>query len=576
MDDHPAAVGINKAALTIISSNISKAFTVFKQSEECDGCPLLKNVTIGPQAPPHTLLVDTKFPTRLVLMWHKTFDQVCNTSLNQKFDENQNYTLSVQNDTGIITCSYDSTTTGQDPYMPILWATLFYLGLSMFWVLGKALYRFNFFRSPDAERLIISDLGSPDDPNLVYHLSVSTESASPLHAANTARRRLRSLDTFRGIALVLMIFVNYGGGKYWFFAHSTWNGLTFADLVFPWFMWIMGVSLALSVHSLLRRATPKLQIFWKISKRSAILFVLGLVVNTIDGYHFGTLRVMGVLQRFAVVYFIVATLEVCLARMNDTHLVTWWACIRDILVYWPQWIFMALVVAIHTFITFFLPVPGCPRGYLGPGGRHDNGKYFNCTGGAAGYVDRVILSPQHMYPHPTCKKIYDTDMPYDPEGLLGILTSTFLVFLGLQGGKILIFYVDHKARLQRWMLWALITGVAGIALCEASKNDGWIPLNKNLWSLSFILIMAGTSFILLSLCYIMVDVKHWWSGAPFFYPGMNPIVLYVGHEAMKGVFPWGWSGCASHGCFFGLALWGTSLWVIIAFGLYRNKWFIAV
>ena len=84
-----------------------------------------------------------------------------------------------------------------------------------------------------------------------------------------------------------------------------------------------------------------------------------------------------------------------------------------------QWILMLLVLALHSYLTFLLPVPGCPSGYLGPGGLQNEGQYRNCTGGSARYIDIKIFGREHIYQHPTAKIIYDTTEPFDPEGFLG-------------------------------------------------------------------------------------------------------------------------------------------------------------
>ncbi|KAH3719674.1 hypothetical protein DPMN_062528 [Dreissena polymorpha] len=94
------------------------------------------------------------------------------------------------------------------------------------------------------------------------------------------RQRLHSLDTFRGLSLLMMIFINYGGGGYWFFDHPPWNGITIADLVFPWFVFIMGVSMNFSFRSMLKRRKSRAAILWKVVRRSALLFAFGIVLNT--------------------------------------------------------------------------------------------------------------------------------------------------------------------------------------------------------------------------------------------------------------------------------------------------------
>ena len=117
------------------------------------------------------------------------------------------------------------------------------------------------------------------------------------------KQRLRSLDTFRGLCLVIMIFVNYGGGGYWFFSHSRWHGLTVADLVMPWFMFMMGVSFTFSLKSLDRRGSSKRQMMMKVVSRCIKLFVIGLfLINQSDSWN--GIRLPGVLQRFAICYLV--------------------------------------------------------------------------------------------------------------------------------------------------------------------------------------------------------------------------------------------------------------------------------
>ena len=126
-------------------------------------------------------------------------------------------------------------------------------------------------------------------------------------------RRVRSLDAFRGLSITIMIFVNYGGGSYYFFNHSPWNGLTVADLVFPWFVWIMGVSLVISTQSQLRNSVPRRRIVLRVIKRSIILVFLGLIINSEGGHNdLKTFRLPGVLQRFGLTYIIVGCTEALL------------------------------------------------------------------------------------------------------------------------------------------------------------------------------------------------------------------------------------------------------------------------
>lgn len=88
-----------------------------------------------------------------------------------------------------------------------------------------------------------------------------------------------------------------------------------------------------------------------------------------------------------------------------------------------QWLVILTLTVMHTLLTFLLPVPDCPTGYLGPGGLHNHSSSPNCTGGAAGYLDRIVFGEQHIYQHPTCQPVYKTVTPYDPEGRLKLSSS---------------------------------------------------------------------------------------------------------------------------------------------------------
>lgn len=120
-------------------------------------------------------------------------------------------------------------------------------------------------------------------------------------------------------------------------------------------------------------------------------------------------------------------------------------------------------------------------GYLGPAGLHNNNAYPpHCVGGAAGYVDRLIFGIHHVHNRPTSKNVYGSGA-FDPEGMLGILTSILHIWLGVQTGTILLAYKDVMSRVWRFVVWSLICGVGGLVLCGGYVNQGLIPVNKNLW-----------------------------------------------------------------------------------------------
>ena len=285
--------------------------------------------------------------------------------------------------------------------------------------------------------------------------------------------------------------------------------------------------MVISIQSQLRNSKSRLQIGLNVGRRAATLFFLGLVINSIGAGHndLRSLRIPGVLQRFGITYLIVGLLQAAFAQrelpsLNQDHLdqntIPWWWQIRDIKACFCQWIVMLAVAAFHACLTFLLPIPGCPSGYLGPGGLHMHGNFSNCTGGAARYIDISLFGENHIYKvissrlrpttflvdvacfqNPSAKYIYDTKESFDPEGFLGSLTAAFLVFLGVQCGYTLLLFSDWVPRIKRWLIWALILGTLAGGLCGFSKEDGAVPINKNLWSLSFTLALAAMAFFLL-------------------------------------------------------------------------------
>lgn len=500
------------------------------------------------------------------------------------FGEQGNYSLWVKNlnDSSVVNCSIVIDADPINSYIPILVAFLIFAGMALFFAIGRTILGLDavkglLFRiggTMETERLINSELGSPG--------RTVTVTDNILPPPPSPSKRLRSLDTFRGISLVIMVFVNYGGGRYWFFRHESWNGLTVADLVFPWFVFIMGTSIALSINSLLRAGSTRCSLLKKIVWRSLQLFTIGVLIinpNYCQGpLTWDNLRIPGVLQRLAFSYLVVACLDLLVARANLDIITTdaWWSPCLDILLYWPAWLCVLLLEIVWLALTFALPVPGCPTGYLGPGGIGDMGLFANCTGGAAGFIDRWLLGVNHIYQTPSSRVIYATHMPYDPEGVLGSINSVLIAFLGLQAGKIILHYRDfHTSIISRFLIWGLALGIISAVLTQCSTDHGFIPVNKNLWSLSYVTTLACFAYVLLVFVYYTVDVRRWWSGAPFYYPGMNSILVYVGHEVFQAYFPFRWRmvNTQSHTEHLTQNLVATSCWVFISYVLYRKKIF---
>ncbi|XP_055915706.1 heparan-alpha-glucosaminide N-acetyltransferase [Eupeodes corollae] len=384
------------------------------------------------------------------------------------------------------------------------------------------------------------------------------------------KKRMRSLDAFRGLVMVLMIFVNSGGGGYWWIEHAPWNGLHLADIVFPCFLWIMGVCIPFSIKSQLSRGTTKLSICKKIIWRSVKMFLIGVCLNSINGPQLEDLRIMGVLQRFGIAFLVVGILHTIFFKTENVMPQSGLKrSIFDLILLKEQLISAVVLIVISLGITFGINAPGCPRGYLGPGGKYMNASNPNCIGGIVGFIDLKILGESHIYQHPTAKYLYDSKA-FDPEGVFGCLLTIVQVFFGVICGTILTTHVHWIARIKRWLVWSILLGLLGGILCLFSKENGLIPINKNLWSLSFVLVTSSLAFLLLVILYYTIDVREIWSGFPFAECGMNAIVLYVGHTVFHKMLPWHWTVGPMNTHFMLLlkCIWNTVLWVGIA--LYLN------
>ncbi|XP_018335503.1 heparan-alpha-glucosaminide N-acetyltransferase [Agrilus planipennis] len=550
-----------------VNNFLSQNIEIFGQYAECTKCDFQKLAEVFPNSTAN-ILVNTKYPMLTAFKVNNTLNCVSSNL----YYEHYRYEWNV---TDLNTCGIKIKVPADNAYLPVLTAMIILFLFGTIWYMIKCIYKCTKHLSLVRRYVpwsteIQTDLGTPrnDGMPLVVERLPPPVKKHPY--------RVKSIDVFRGLSIILMIFVNYGGGKYSFFEHSPWNGLTVADLVFPWFLWIMGVSMMISMDKKLREGAPCRQLFNNICWRSLILILIGLVLNSHGrNVPISQLRFPGVLQRIGVTYFIVASLELCTCKRTSAEFGRLWI-VQDLLVSWHHWLVMIAFVIIHTSITFALNVPGCGKGYLGPGGLDQHGKYFNCTGGAAGYLDRLFFG-NHMYHTPTCHKLYETVQYFDPEGILGTLTATLTVYLGAHAGRILLAYNGFKERVIRWCIWGILTGLMGGWLSNFSKNDGVIPVNKNLWSLSFVLVTASFAFFLEAFLFVVVDVTRKWGGRPFFYPGMNALILYIGHVVFKNTFPFSWiPTVATHGAYLGMNLWGTALWVVVAIVMYKRNIFVSV
>lgn len=302
-----------------------------------------------------------------------------------------------------------------------------------------------------------------------------------INSANKSSRLL-SLDVFRGITIALMILVNSPTNYAWL-NHSDWNGCTLADLVFPFFLFILGVSLVYFLSKSLAEGLSYNLLISKILKRTIIIFVIGLFINAFPfHFHLTTIRIFGVLQRIAICYFC-ATLLFLTTR--------------------PQ---TQAVIVIVLLIGYWLMMTIIPVPYYGANN-------LTQIGNLAAYIDRSIFSSAHLY-----EKIFD------PEGLLSTLPAIATTLLGNLTG---VWLLSHH-NLQKKFQVMIITGIIAL-IC------GWFwglsfPINKDLWTSSYVLWTGGLALLLLAFCYWLIEIKELkkWS-KPFEILGLNALAVYFLH-----------------------------------------------
>lgn len=550
----------------------SKILDVYMQSADCYQCSLIWLMTVHPGSTNQTL-VSTVGETILKFINNGT--SVVRFGFGQH--GRYNYTADDTSERFIVD------TPPEDAYAPLkieFWVLFIILTL---WSVGActSYYLSSFrwiFQTNFIQRELLNDIGpsseSTSDPVPLLSADQGRNSVS-----NTRSGRINFIDAFRGITITLMLFVNYGGGKYWFFMHAPWNGMTIADIVFPSFAFVMGMSLLLSISSLYRITNSRKKVILKVFLRSIVLICLGIMKNSVNKDNLLQLRVLGVLQRLGLAYLIIGTIEALCVQMHFSRMVTGrLAVFQEGLCSCGafQWMFSLMLLVIHTSITFQLSVPGCPKGYLGPGGLHMNRTVRHCTGGAAGFIDRIMFTPDHMYRQSV--PLYHSEVRFDPEGMLGVLTTAFTVFLGVCAIRLYVNCRSPKKLMVRWIILSLLCGFFAGQLCNWSKEDGLIPINKKLWSLSFTLAAASIAFLVICFLYFIIDYMKLWNGSPFKEVGKNALLLYLLSELLKNTFPWRFTpiNLTTHTESLLMDTWSTCLWIIIAVILARNEIFIAI
>ncbi|HKG15052.1 MAG TPA: heparan-alpha-glucosaminide N-acetyltransferase domain-containing protein [Pyrinomonadaceae bacterium] len=306
------------------------------------------------------------------------------------------------------------------------------------------------------------------------------------HRGTAATGRMLSLDAFRGITIAGMILVNNPGSWEHIYSpleHAAWHGWTPTDLVFPFFLFIVGVSITLSLARRAEDGGSKRDLYVKISRRTLIIFGLGLALTAFPYNDAAGFRIPGVLQRIAVCYFFASVI----------FLNTRWRA---------QAAIAAALLLVYWAVMKLVPVPGFGAGNL------------EMEGNLAAYVDRAILGKHTWKPL------------YDPEGILSTVPSVATALAGVLTGHLL------RARREPFEKVAAMF-VAGVACVVAGWAwNFWFPVNKALWTSSYVLLTAGFALQMLAVCYWLIDIKgHRAWAKPFLVFGSNALAVYFLAEA---------------------------------------------
>ncbi len=304
----------------------------------------------------------------------------------------------------------------------------------------------------------------------------------------SSAKHLTSLDVFRGLTIVLMIMVNSPGNNtpYSFLSHAAWNGFTLADVVFPWFIFIVGISAALGLHAARFDGKTDKQLLAPIVQRSIQLFALGLLINAFP-YHFdlNTIRVLGVLQRIALCYLFTAIIFLTTSATTQR------------------------LIAASLLLSYGLIL-------------------YQFGEQVVAHVDHMLLGPAHLY-----------TPSFDPEGLLSTLPCFALALLGNLTGIGLLAQKSPQQKAAALFFTGLAAAIIGFFMSYA------LALNKNLMTPSTVVLTAGLGLLVLSALYTLIEIKHqsaWYK--PFQLFGRHALLIYILHvlglkiQALLGLRLW--------------------------------------
>jgi len=313
------------------------------------------------------------------------------------------------------------------------------------------------------------------------------ERQHPTHDSGPAvlKGRLASLDAFRGLTIALMILVNSpgdSGAVYSPLSHAAWNGWTFADTVFPSFLFIVGVSLVFSIAKQAEKGIRNSAFMFRLLRRTIILFALGLFINIFPTFQLSGIRIPGVLQRIAICYFFASLIVL---KTNLRGRILW----------------LIGLLASYWLMMRFIPVPGIGAGVLEPGSNF------------AAWVDSIFLRG-HMWSY--------YNHAWDPEGIVSTIPAIATTLFGVLTGQWLRSSLPQRRKVAGMVCAGFVLLVAGCIL------DRWLPINKSIWTSTFSIFMAGVALVCLAFFYWSIDAADFSGWAkPLIILGLNPITVYV-------------------------------------------------